>query len=142
MLQVTGYISGSIINIICKRAGLYILVSKVLYMSQILETIKKEILRWPDVTAEPHRFGGIEFRVNKREMGHIHGDRVADLPFPMDVRNKLVNSGRVSAHHFLPQSGWVSYWLKGEQDIPNVIELFKMRYDSLKPNTKLVTRTI
>lgn len=63
-------------------------------------------------------------------MGHIHGERVADLPFPMNVRNKLVNSGRVSAHHFLPQSGWVSYWIKGEQDIPSVIELFKMRYDS------------
>jgi hypothetical protein len=53
----------------------------------------------------------------------------------MDLRNKLVNSGRVSAHHFLPQSGWVSYWMKGEQDIPGVIELFRMRYDSLKPNT-------
>ena len=65
----------------------------------------------------------------------------ADLPFPMDIRNKLVHSGRVSAHHFLPQSGWVSYWIKGEQDIPSVIELFKMRYDSLKPNTKLVTKT-
>ncbi len=37
---------------------------------------------------------------------------------------------------------WVSYWIKGEQDIPDVIELFKMRYDFLKPNTKLVTRTI
>jgi hypothetical protein len=53
-----------------------------------------------------------------------------------------LETARVSAHHFLPQSGWVSYWIKGEQDIPNVIELFKMRYDSLKPNTKLVTRTI
>jgi hypothetical protein len=56
----------------------------------------------------------------------------------MDVRNKLVNSGRVSPHHFLAQSGWVSYWIKGKQDIPSVIELFKMRYDCLKPNTKLV----
>jgi hypothetical protein len=82
-----------------------------------------------------------EFRLNKEEMGHIHADRVADLPFSMDIRNKLVNSGRVSEHHFLPQSGWVSYWIKGEQDIPSVIELFKMRYDSLKPNTKLVTKT-
>ena len=54
------------------------------------------------------------------------------LPFPMDVRNMLVNSGRVSAHHFLPQSGWVSYWIKGEQDLPDVIDLFKMRYDFLK----------
>ena len=131
-----------VITIICKRTSLYILISKFLYMSETLETIKKELLSWPDVTAESHRFGGIEFRLNKREMGHIHGDRVADLPFPTDLRNKLVNSGRVSAHHFLPQSGWVSYWIKGEQDIPNVIELFKMRYDSFKPNTKLVTRTI
>ena len=110
-------------------------------MSKILETIEKELLSWPYVTAEPHRFGGLEFRLNKREMGHIHGDRVADLPFPIDVRNKLVNSSRVSAHHFHPQSGWISYWINGEQDIPNVIDLFKMRYDSLKPNTKLVTRT-
>ena len=28
--------------------------------------------------------------------------------------NKLVNSFLVSAHHFLPQSGWVSYWINGE----------------------------
>jgi hypothetical protein len=56
----------------------------------------------------------------------------------MKTRNDLVNSGRASAHHFLPQSGWISYWIKGE-DIPAVIELFKMRYDSLKPKTNLVT---
>jgi hypothetical protein len=45
-------------------------------MSEILETIKKELLSWPDVTAEPHRFGSMEFRLNKREIGHIHVDRV------------------------------------------------------------------
>ena len=111
-------------------------------MGTILESIKKELLSWPYVTAEPHRFGGIEFRINKREMGHIHGDRVADLPFPMDVKNELVNSGRVSPHHFLPQSGWVSYWIKGEQNIPAIIELFKKRYDYLKPKMNLVNATI
>jgi hypothetical protein len=104
-------------------------------MVRITQRIEKELLSWPYVTAEPHRFGGVEFRLNKREMGHIHGESVADLPFPMKIRNDLVNSGRVSAHHFLPQSGWISYWIKGEEDIPAVIELFKMRYDSLKPRT-------
>jgi hypothetical protein len=103
-------------------------------MSIILERIKKEILSWPSVTTEPHRFGGIEFRLNKREMGHIHGERLADLPFPMKIRNELVNSGRVSPHHVLPQSGWVSYWInKGEDDVPSVVKLFKMRYEQLKP---------
>jgi hypothetical protein len=51
----------------------------------------------------------------------------------MSIRNELVSSGRVLPHHVLPQSGWVSYWIKGEEDIPAVIELFKMRYDHLKP---------
>ena len=105
-------------------------------MSKILERIRDEILSWPDVTAGPHRFGGLEFRLDKREMGHIHGDRLTDLPFPMNTRNELVNSGRVSPHHVLPQSGWISYWItKGENDIPSVVELFRMRYDQLKPKT-------
>jgi hypothetical protein len=77
-------------------------------MGIILERISRELLSWADVICETHRFGGTEFRINKRELGHIHGDRVADLPFPMNIRNKLVESGRVSAHHFLPQSGWIS----------------------------------
>jgi hypothetical protein len=102
-------------------------------MSNILESIQKQILSWPNVTAEPHKFGGIKFRLNKREMGHIHGERLVDLPFPMNIRNELVSSGRVSPHHVLPQSGWVSYWInKGEEDVPAVVELFRMRYKQLK----------
>jgi hypothetical protein len=46
-------------------------------MNMILEKINKEILSWPNVTAEQQKFGGVEFRLNKREMGHIHGDRLA-----------------------------------------------------------------
>jgi Family of unknown function (DUF5519) len=107
-------------------------------MNTILDKVQNEILKWPGVTAEPHRFGGIEFRLNKREMGHIHGNRLADLPFPMKIRNELVNSGRVSPHHVLPQSGWVSYWInRGEEDIPEVIELFRMRYEQLKPKAQI-----
>ena len=106
-------------------------------MSNILESIQKEILSWPFVTAEVHNFGGIEFRLNKREMGHIHGERLVDLPFPTKIRNELVNSGRVSPHHVLPQSGWVSYWINnGEKDVPVVLELFRMRYEQLKPRSQ------
>jgi hypothetical protein len=106
-------------------------------MTNILENIQKEILSWPFVTAEAHRFGGIEFRLNKREMGHIHGERLVDLPFPMKIRNELVSSGRVLPHHVLPQSGWVSYWINnGEKDVPEVLELFRMRYEQLKPRSQ------
>lgn len=106
-------------------------------MSINLEKIKNEILSWPNVTAEQHKFGGIEFRINKREMGHIHGDRLADLPFPMKTRDDLVNSDRASPHQVMPQSGWVSYWIeKGEEDLDAIIGLFRLRYEQLKPKAK------
>jgi hypothetical protein len=110
-------------------------------MGKILEGIKKEIMSCPNVTAQPHRFGGIEFRANKREMGHIHGESVADLPFPMKIRNDLVDSGRASPHHVLPKSGWVSYWInkdkeQQEHEVSVVVELFKMRYEQLKPTVQ------
>ena len=36
-------------------------------MDIVLEKIKQEILSWPGVTAGQHKFGGIEFLLNKRE---------------------------------------------------------------------------
>ena len=108
-------------------------------MNKIIETIEKEISSWPYVTAGPHRFGGIEFRLNKKEMGHIHRGGLADIPFPMNIRDELVNSGRVKPHHVLPQSGWVSYWFHNseKEDILAVIELFKLRYEQLKPKAQI-----
>ena len=41
----------------------------------ILQIIK-EISAWPNVTIGPYRFGGIEFRLGKREMGHLHADKL------------------------------------------------------------------
>ena len=58
--------------------------------SLIQEKISKEILSWSGVSTGPHRFGSTEFRIGKREMGHIHGDTLADLPFAMQVRNQLI----------------------------------------------------
>jgi hypothetical protein len=93
--------------------------------------VQKELLSWPGVTIHDHRFGGIEFRVNGREMGHIHGDRLADLPFPKDVGKKLIAEGKALPHHVLPHSGWISYYIKGIEDIPGTIELFQMQYERM-----------
>lgn len=106
--------------------------------SLILEKISKEILSWPGVTTGAHRFGGTEFRIGKREMGHIHGDKLADLPFPMQVRNQLIESGRASPHHVLPESGWVSKWIRSEEDVSEVVEFFRMQYKRLNPQHAIV----
>jgi hypothetical protein len=105
----------------------------------IIEKISNEILSWSGVTSGPHRFGGTGFRIGKREMGHIHGDILADLPFPMQVRNQLIESGRGSRHHILPKSGWVSKWIKGEEDESEVVELFRMQYKRLNPQNTIIS---
>ena len=98
-------------------------------MSSIAELIEHEVMSWPNVEKLPHRFGGIEFRVNGHEMGHVHGNRQADLPFSVSKREELVAAGRASLHHILPKTGWVSYYIQGAESIPGLIELFRLNYE-------------
>ena len=93
------------------------------------ERIRREVSSWPGVTVEPHRFGGLEYRLGRRELGHVHGNRLADLPFPVEIRRQLVASGRAEPHHILPDSGWVSYFMRTPDDAHGAIELFRMNYD-------------
>lgn len=98
-------------------------------MASIVEKIEREVASWDGVEARPHRFGGVEFRVRGHEIGHLHGSRLADLPFPVRVRKKLVAEGRARLHHVLPESGWVSYSIRGEEDVEGALELFRLNYD-------------
>jgi hypothetical protein len=95
----------------------------------IHEAIVREVSGWPGVTTGRHRFGGTEFRFGHRELGHLHGHRLADLPFPLLVRNELVAAGRAEAHHIHPESGWVSYFIRGEEDVAHVVALFRLNYE-------------
>jgi hypothetical protein len=98
-------------------------------MQSIHETIRAELLSWPGVTAASHRFGGTEYRFGAKEMGHVHGDRLADLPFPRAIRDELVSSGQAKPHHVLPETGWVSRWITGPDDAQAVIRLFRLNYE-------------
>jgi Family of unknown function (DUF5519) len=56
--------------------------------------IAAAVMAWAGVERAPHRFGGIEFRLGSRELSHLHGDPLVDLPFPRWVRDELVAAGR------------------------------------------------
>jgi hypothetical protein len=95
------------------------------------EKIKQELLSWKGVTIHEHNFVTIMFYIDGIEMGHLHGDSVADLQFPARVSRKLVKEGRVSPHHVIPKSGWVSYEIQNAKDVEAVIELFSLQYNRL-----------
>ena len=46
------------------------------------KSITEAVTSWTGVTTQPHRFGGVEYVIGKREVGHIHGDSLVDIPFP------------------------------------------------------------
>ena len=37
-------------------------------------------------------------------MGHIHGEKLADLPFPIDIRKEIMASGKALPHIIYPES--------------------------------------
>ena len=86
---------------------------------------------WPGVESKPHRFNGVEFRVRGHEIGHLHGERLADLPFPVRVRKELVARGKAEEHHVLPETGWTSYRIRGPEDVAGALELFRMNYERI-----------
>ena len=100
-------------------------------MAGVGERIEREVLGWDGVEGRSHRFGGVEFRVNGHEIGHLHGDRLADLPFPRRTREELVEAGRARPHHVMPETGWVSYPIRGDSDEAGAVELFRLSYERL-----------
>lgn len=76
----------------------------------------------------PHRFGGVEFRLGRRELGHVHGDSLVDIPFPKTVRDEIVAAGEAEPHHILPESGWVSIILRTDHDVERAIDLLRQSF--------------
>lgn len=94
--------------------------------------ITASVTAWPGVTAQPHRFGGTEYRLGTREIGHVHGDRLVDVPFPTTVRHEVVAAGEAEPHHLLPASGWVSLWLREPADLDRALALLRRSYDLVR----------
>ena len=92
------------------------------------EKILTEVATWKGVTQRPHRFGGVEFRYGKTELGHIHGEKLLDIPFPKKIRDAIVEAGDALPHHILPETGWVSFYLRQEIDVEQAITLLHVSY--------------
>jgi len=93
--------------------------------------IRAAVASWPDTRDTPHRFGGVEFLIGEREIGHLHGDRLLDVPFPRAVHDELIagSGGRVQPHHVMPDSGWISFWLSEEGDVDQAIAILRRSYE-------------
>ena len=94
------------------------------------EQITEEVTSWPGIEAGPGRRGEFAFTVGRREIGHLHGDRVAHFGFPKQVWHELFDAGRVAYHPVFPgKPGFAARAIEGDGDIRDVIELLRLNYD-------------
>lgn len=98
----------------------------------MLKSWNKEIINsvssLAGIEAVPHRFGGTEFRVGKVEVGHIHTFGLLDIPFPVNVKEQLILEGFAEPHHILPDSGWISFYIKKQNDVNHALWLLNLSY--------------
>ena len=94
------------------------------------QTITAEVMSWEGTVARPHRFGGTEFNLGeRREIGHIHGDAIVDVPLSKRLRDELVAEGRAEPHHIYPNSGFVTIYLKQPEDVQRALQALRLSYD-------------
>ena len=93
------------------------------------EAVERALLSWPGVSTKIHRFGGVEFLVNGREIGHLHGHGLLDIPFTRALRDEAIGSGLARPHHIFPLSAWVSFDLHADGDVPNALLLLRRNYE-------------
>ncbi len=48
--------------------------------------------------------------------------------YPKKVRDEMVAVGEAQPHHILPETGWVSFYLREVTDVQKAIELLKRSY--------------
>jgi len=100
-----------------------------MYAKNVKEKIHDAMMNCEGVSALPHRFGGTEYKLGKREIGHVHGDYLVDIPFPMKIRNEIIEKKEAEPHHILQESGWVSVYINNDEDVKKTINLLLKSYD-------------
>ena len=94
------------------------------------EQITEEVTSWPGVVAGTGSRGQFSFKLGRREIGHLHGDRVLHTGFPKKVWQELFGQGRIDYHPVFPgKPGYASRRIETEEDIRDVIALLRLNYD-------------
>jgi hypothetical protein len=93
-----------------------------------VDMLKDEVSKWPSVSVHSHRFGGREFRFGSAEVGHVHTGGIVDIPFPRSVRDALLTEGLAEEHRWVPNSGWITFRVRSDEDLKHALWLMRLSY--------------
>jgi hypothetical protein len=94
--------------------------------------ITAEVTSWPGIEAGIGKRGEWSFRLGRREIGHLHGDRSAHFSFPKTIWAQLFDEGRITYHPVFPgRQGPAARRIEHPSDVRDVIELLRLNYDRM-----------
>jgi hypothetical protein len=93
-----------------------------------LVKLEEKVSAWPSVSVHPHRLGGREFLFGRAEVGHVHSNGIVDIPFTRPIHDLLLTEGLAEQHHWVPDSGWITFRIRNYQDIDHALWLMRLSY--------------
>ena len=90
-----------------------------------IDEIEKEVLSWKGTSVQLHKYGGVQFNVGQKELGHIHGNGLLDMLLTKADQEHLVKTGRVTQHHGFKNSGWISFYIRTADDKKFALDLLE-----------------
>lgn len=96
------------------------------------QQIIAEVGSWPGVQVTSGSRGELSFRVGRKEIGHLHGDRAAHFGFPKSIWTALREQGRIAPHPVFPRKeGPAARRIDTVDDVWEVIELMRINYQRI-----------
>jgi hypothetical protein len=93
-----------------------------------IQQVVDGVTAFPGVSAAPHRYGGTEFRLGSREVGHVHRWGAVDVAFTRRLRDAFVEEGWTGPHHVYPDSGWTTFRVVTDGDVARALALLELSY--------------
>lgn len=97
-------------------------------IEKTVERLIEDVGSWTGVTVGEHRFGGTEWRVGPREIGHVHSWGMLDIAYLRALRDTLIEEGHTGVHHLLNESGWTTCYIEHPDDYDHARWLVRLSY--------------
>jgi hypothetical protein len=93
-----------------------------------IDELEETILEWPETSTSLHKYGGTQFNHGEKEFAHLHSNGLLDILFNQEIKQGLKAEGRISDHHLFENSGWISFYIKAEEDFYYAKTLLRLSY--------------
>ena len=110
-----------------KQLEIYTWIFRPMVFKKMME-FSRIVKNLADVSTSFHKYGGLQFNVDNKEIGHMHGDGLVDIHLNKKLAQIIILLGLAEDHHVLKNSGWISFPLRRNQDLNIIVKIAHLGY--------------